>query len=60
MNHREAKREKKRLQSNREELVERMARLLPEDGSFEVFGGFFLARSSKPIESVHSHLWCNL
>src|SRR5256885_14467483 len=54
MNHLEAKREKQRMQSNREELVERMARILPEDGSFEAFDGFFLARSSKPMESVHS------
>jgi hypothetical protein len=42
------------MQSNREELLERMARILPEDGSFEVFGGLFLGRSSKPMESVHS------
>src|SRR5437762_10247206 len=54
MNHREAKREKQRLQSDREELVERMARILPEDGSFEALDGFFLSRSSKPMESVHS------
>jgi AraC-like DNA-binding protein len=54
MNRREAKREAQRLQSNREELLERMARILPEDGSFEAFGGLFLGRSSKPIESVHS------
>jgi AraC-like DNA-binding protein len=54
MNHLEAKREKQRMQISREELVERMARILPEDGSFEAFDGFFLARSSKPMESVHS------
>ena len=54
MNHRDAKREAQRTQSNREELVERMARILPEDGAFEVFDGFFLARSSKPIEAVNS------
>src|SRR2546423_538697 len=54
MNHREAKREKQRLQSDREELVERMARILPEDGAFEAFDGFFLGRSSKPTERVHS------
>jgi hypothetical protein len=49
MNHREAKREAQRMQSNREELVERMARVVPEDGSLEAFDGFFLARSSKPM-----------
>jgi len=54
MNRRESKREAQRVQSNREELVERMARILPEDGSFEAFDGLFLARSSKPVESVHS------
>jgi AraC-like DNA-binding protein len=54
MNQQEAKREAQRLQSNREELVERMERILPEDGSFEAFEGFFLARSSKPMESVNS------
>lgn len=42
------------MQSNREELVERMARVITEDGSLEAFDGFFLARSSKPMESVRS------
>lgn len=46
------KREKQRLQINREELIERMIRLVPEDGAKEVFPGFFLARASKLIESV--------
>jgi hypothetical protein len=50
MNNREVKREKQRTQSNREELVERIARALPEDGALEAFPGFFLARSSKPME----------
>src|SRR5262245_6666753 len=54
MNQREAKREKQRMQSNREELVERMARAISEDGSLEAFPGFFLGRSSKPTESVQS------
>jgi hypothetical protein len=52
MNRRESKREAQRIQSNREELLKRMARILPEDGAFEAFDGFFLARSSKPMESV--------
>ena len=42
------------MQSNREELVERMARAIPEDGISEVFSGFFLGRSSKPTEMLHS------
>ncbi len=39
---------------NREEIIERMLRLTPEDGSKEVLPGFFLARSSKEIKSAHS------
>jgi AraC-like DNA-binding protein len=54
MNHREAKREAQRIQSNREELVERMARALPEDGALDAFPGFRLSRSSRPTEPVHS------
>jgi AraC-like DNA-binding protein len=54
MNQREAKREAQRMQSNREELVERIARALPEDGSSDIFPGFRLARSSKPTEPVHA------
>ena len=54
MNQREAKREAQRMQSNREELVERMAQALPEDGTLDAFPGFRLARSSKPTEPVRS------
>jgi AraC-like DNA-binding protein len=54
MSQREAKREAQRMQNNREELIDRMAQVLPEDGSLEAFAGFFLARSSKPTESVQS------
>jgi AraC-like DNA-binding protein len=54
MNQREAKREAQRTQINREELVERMARALPEDGSLDAFPGFRLSRSSKPTEPVFS------
>ena len=54
MNHQEAQREKQRMQSNREELVERMARALPEDGILEVFPGIFLGCSSRPTQPVHS------
>lgn len=42
------------MQSNRDELIGRMSRALPEDGVLEVFSGFFLARSSQPTEMVHS------
>jgi len=54
MNQREAKREAQRMQSNREELVERMARAIPEDGIWEVFPGLFLGRSSQLTEQLHS------
>jgi AraC-like DNA-binding protein len=47
----EANRNKLRMQINQEELVERMLKLLPEDGVLEAMPGFFLARSSKPIET---------
>src|SRR3954470_18794062 len=54
MNRREAKREAQRAQSNREELHERMARALPEDGRLEALDGLTLGRVSKPMESVHA------
>jgi AraC-like DNA-binding protein len=54
MNHLEAKREKQRVQSNREELVERMARAIPGDGVLEVLPGLFLKRWSQLTERVHS------
>lgn len=47
----EVKREAQRVQSNREELLERMARALPGDGAREALEGFFLARLTKPTES---------
>jgi AraC-like DNA-binding protein len=52
MNGRESKRDAQRVQSNREELLERMARALPEDGAFEALDGFFLARLSRSMEST--------
>lgn len=54
MNQKEAKREEQRAQSNREELVERIACALPEDGTLDAFPGFRLARSSRPTEPIHS------
>lgn len=54
MNQKEAKREEQRAQSNREELVERIARALPEDGTLDVSSSFRLARSSSPTEPIHS------
>ncbi len=54
MNQHEAKREEQRTQSNREELAERIAKALPEDGTLDVAPGFRLARSSRPTEPIHS------
>jgi len=54
MDEREDKRNNLRIQINREELFDRIQRLLPEDGALEAFPGFFIARSSKPTESVQS------
>jgi hypothetical protein len=54
MSNREAERDAQRIQSNREELVERIAGALPEDGISEVFSGLFLGRSSRPTERTHS------
>lgn len=51
MSHRETKREEQRVQSNREELLERMVRALPEAGAREALDGLFLARLTKPTES---------
>ncbi len=42
------------MQSNRNELVERVARAIPGDGILEVFPGLLLGRSSKPTEPLHS------
>ena len=53
MDGRHAKREAQRVRSNSEELLERMARILPTDGVVEAIDGLFLARVSRPIESAN-------
>ena len=61
MNQREAKLENQRAQINREELVERMTRALPEDAFLEGFPGFYLARlsrKSEPVLFVHEPAFC--
>lgn len=50
MNPQQKEREAQRVQANREELVERMMRALPEDGSVEPLAGIRLFRSSSPTE----------
>lgn len=51
MNPKEAKRDSQWIQSNREELLERMACALPEDGRIEALEGLFLARVTEPLEA---------
>ncbi|HZO88239.1 MAG TPA: AraC family transcriptional regulator [Chthonomonadaceae bacterium] len=46
-------REAQRTQANREELVERIAQAVPEDGVVEPMKGLFLRRSSAPTKPVH-------
>lgn len=43
-----------RMETNRAELVERIARAVPEDGSIEPFEGLHLFRISTPLGQVHS------
>ncbi|HXQ71875.1 MAG TPA: AraC family transcriptional regulator, partial [Pyrinomonadaceae bacterium] len=54
MSTRETPRDAQRITSNREEIIERIGRTVTEDGAKEVFPGFFLARSSRPSESLNT------
>jgi AraC-like DNA-binding protein len=51
MNRKEAELENKRMQLNREELIERMSRLAPENSLWEAFPGIFIYQSTKPSEN---------
>src|SRR4051794_4074709 len=53
MNRRQSEREVRRAQANRDELVERIARAIREDGTVEPLEGLYLHRSSSPTEPVH-------
>lgn len=46
--------DKQRLTISRQELIERMARAIIEDGVLEVFPGIYLARSARQTEQLHS------
>lgn len=50
----QTKREAQRMQANREELVERLARVVREDGTVQTLQGLHLSRSSLPLAPVHS------
>ncbi|HEY9767582.1 MAG TPA: AraC family transcriptional regulator [Coleofasciculaceae cyanobacterium] len=54
MNQKEAEFEQRKMQINREELIERMIRLAPENTLLEVFPGIFIYQSLKPTECVPS------
>jgi AraC-like DNA-binding protein len=54
MNHQQAEREAQRVQANREELVERIARALHADGTVQPLPGLHLYRHSFPREQVYS------
>ncbi len=50
----QAEREAQRVQANREELVERIARVMREDGTVQPLQGLHLSCSSLPLAPVHS------
>jgi AraC-like DNA-binding protein len=49
-----AERDAARMQANCEELVERIARAVPKDGSVQPLEGLYLFRISLPLGQVHS------
>jgi len=53
MNSQPIERDAQRVQANRDELVERIARVIREDGTVEPLKGVHLNRSSSPMESVY-------
>jgi AraC-like DNA-binding protein len=53
ISHQQAEREAQRVQTNREELVERIARAIPEDGVAEPLKGLHVGRISCPREPNH-------
>ena len=52
IDHQQAEREAQRVQANREELVERIARAMREDGTAQPLQGLHLYRHSWPLELV--------
>jgi hypothetical protein len=53
MNHQPSEREVHRVQANREELVERLARAVRNDGTVDPLAGLMLRRASAPTELGH-------
>jgi AraC-like DNA-binding protein len=54
INHQQAEREAQWMQANREELVERIARVIRQDGSAQPLPGLHLYRHSLPLQQVYS------
>ncbi len=54
INLKQAEHEAIRAYANREELIERIARAAPEDGTVQPLEGFYLARASKPMQRILS------
>jgi AraC-like DNA-binding protein len=53
MTHRRVEREAQRVHANREEMVERIARALPDDGTVQPSQGLHLYRSSVALQPIH-------
>src|ERR671920_1419159 len=53
MNHQQSERETQRAQASRDELAERVARAVGEDGAVESPGGLRLLRQSLPTPKEH-------
>jgi AraC-like DNA-binding protein len=56
INHQQAVREVQRMRVNREELVDRIARTIHEDGVSQPLQGVHLGRLSTPLEKIHGVL----
>lgn len=56
LNHQQTEQDERRLQAGREELVERIAYFMSEDGVNQPLPGLHLARLSAPMEKLHSVL----
>ena len=54
INNQQEQREAQRMQANREELAERIAQAIHEDGTLQPLKGLHLSRTSVPLKRVHS------
>ena len=54
INDHQALREADRAQAHRDELTQRIAQAIPQDGTIEPLKGLHFNRSSSPSESIHS------